>query len=854
MAFLDLPGLQRYDSKIKDYIAANEGVVEVATISALPDTGAAGKIYVCKANDTIYRWTGSGYTPVGSASSGTPFEGATETKNGAAGAVPGPLIADRDKFLKGDGSWSVVSNYENKTAAEGGTDVSLVTTGDKYIWNNKLSEHQSLDSCVKVTGTQDVGGSKTFTGSVTIKNSDVNPFIYFKGSGLSNNASSIFAADAESGESYGNTRMCIVEYSPTQDRTSVTGYGEYYYLPAVTTGIAESVSYNIITTKNITDIPNMTPASASAAGAVGLVPSPAAGDNLKFLRGDGKWVVPTNTTYSNMQGATSTAAGVAGLVPPPAAGKNQMYLRGDGQWFTPTNTTYDNFVGCTSSTAGTTGLVPAPAAGDQLKYLKADGNWGTPPNDNTYRAIKVNGTEKLSTSATTALNLAAGSNVSLSYADGTVTIAATNTTYSSQSAASGGTALSLVTTGEKYTWNNKASTDTKNTAGSTNTSSKIFLIGATSQAANPQTYSHDTAYVGTDGCLYSGGAKVLTAHQSLDSCVKTSGDQSVGGSKTFTSATYFGGTPVVRNAQVSPYLGLRGSGLGSINAYIYAMNSGTDADKFGCPQFYFYEYSPASDGNSRTSYYDRFALPAVAAGKTANNTYTILTTKERASSISAGSTSTNVPTSAAVASFVEGKGYVTSISTCLKTTGNWSMSGVLSITNSTASSSTTTGALKVSGGIGCAGYIYGSKVYNAVWNDYAECRQAYTDEPGYCVTETKNGVMAKSWERLQPGCKMTSDTFGTCMGETDEAKTPIAVAGRVLAYPYRDISEYHLGDAVCSAPDGKVDIMTRDEIREYPERIVGTVSEIPSYDVWYGGTKEDPKKIPVNGRIWIYVR
>ena len=29
------------------------------------------------------------------------------------------------------------TTYENKTAASGGTDVSLVTTGDKYIWNNK---------------------------------------------------------------------------------------------------------------------------------------------------------------------------------------------------------------------------------------------------------------------------------------------------------------------------------------------------------------------------------------------------------------------------------------------------------------------------------------------------------------------------------------------------------------------------------------------------------------------------------------------------------------------------------------------------------------------------------------------
>ena len=64
-------------------------------------------------------------------------------------------------------------------------------------------------------------------------------------------------------------------------------------------------------------------------------------------------------------------------------------------------------------------------------------------------------------------------------------------------------------------WVNNPNSDTKNTAGSTDTSSKIFLVGATSQATNPQTYSHDTAYVGTDGCLYSGGTKVLTAHQSL---------------------------------------------------------------------------------------------------------------------------------------------------------------------------------------------------------------------------------------------------------------------------------------------------------------------------------------------------
>lgn len=62
-------------------------------------------------------------------------------------------------------------------------------------------------------------------------------------------------------------------------------------------------------------------------------------------------------------------------------------------------------------------------------------------------------------------------------------------------------------------------TDTKNTAGSTDTSSKIYLIGATSQAANPQTYSHDTAYVGTDGKLYSGSKVVLTGGSNASSSV-----------------------------------------------------------------------------------------------------------------------------------------------------------------------------------------------------------------------------------------------------------------------------------------------------------------------------------------------
>ena len=48
------------------------------------------------------------------------------------------------------------------------------------------------------------------------------------------------------------------------------------------------------------------------------------------------WRADANTTYSAMTGATASAAGKSGLVPAPAAGENEKYLRGDGTYGTPT--------------------------------------------------------------------------------------------------------------------------------------------------------------------------------------------------------------------------------------------------------------------------------------------------------------------------------------------------------------------------------------------------------------------------------------------------------------------------------------------------------------------------------------
>ena len=147
------------------------------------------------------------------------------------------------------------------------------------------------------------------------------------------------------------------------------------------------------------------------------------------------------------------------------------------------------------------------------------------------------------------------------------------------------------------------------------------------------------------------------------------------------------------------------------------------------------------------------------------------------------------------------------------------------------------------------GTFRAGQVYGAVWNDYAEYRQTkkYV-QPGYCVIETGKGDLIKSSKRLQPGANIVSDTFGFAIGETEQTKTPLAVSGRVLAYPYEDRDSYQAGDPVCSGPNGTISKMTREEVREYPERIIGTVSEIPSYEIWGTGN------VKVNNRIWIKVK
>ena len=71
---------------------------------------------------------------------------------------------------------------------------------------------------------------------------------------------------------------------------------------------------------------------------------PAGGSAGKILGwasdGTAQWVDDKNTTYGAFKGATTSADGGNGLVPAPKIANKDQWLKGDGTWATPPNTTY----------------------------------------------------------------------------------------------------------------------------------------------------------------------------------------------------------------------------------------------------------------------------------------------------------------------------------------------------------------------------------------------------------------------------------------------------------------------------------------------------------------------------------
>lgn len=249
--------------------AATSSAAGKAGLVPAPAAGAQGK---------YLRGDGTWQTPPNTTYSN--MGGATSSAAGSAGLVPAPAAGKQASFLRGDGTWVVPTNTTYAKANT--TTLGLVMIG--YAENGK-NYPVELDGSGKMFVNVPWTDTNTTYGVVGANGS----------TGLVKNGSTVTSAS-------GYTACPIVSGVP-------------YYKDTNTT------------------YANMKAATASAAGAAGLVPAPAAGKQTSFLRGDGTWVVPTNTTYGL---ASTTANGLLRQL----NGSTSNFMRGDGTWATPPNTTY----------------------------------------------------------------------------------------------------------------------------------------------------------------------------------------------------------------------------------------------------------------------------------------------------------------------------------------------------------------------------------------------------------------------------------------------------------------------------------------------------------------------------------
>ena len=142
-------------------------------------------------------------------------------------------------------------------------------------------------------------------------------------------------------------------------------------------------------------------------------------------------------------------------------------------------------------------------------------------------------------------------------------------------------------------------------------------------------------------------------------------------------------------------------------------------------------------------------------------------------------------------------------------------------------------------------YISANAVLNGgAWNDYAEfIKSDISVSGGSVVCATNEGIQLSS-EKLQACPYVVSDTYGTLIGNSKDS-IPVATSGKVLV-KIENREKVKLGDCVCAGKDGCASIMTREEIINYPDRMLGVIYEIPNYETW--GT------ISVDNRVWIRLK
>lgn len=149
----------------------DDDILVYGSVEDFPASGQDGKIYYASAERKFYTWDGTDYEEydIDDSSLVYKIDDASGDSIDDADYIPYfDLSANTKKrILFSTIKTAMAAIYENKTAVEDGTALSLVTTGDKYRWDHKGDGAGTVTQIS--TGAGLTGGPVTTTGTIKVK-------------------------------------------------------------------------------------------------------------------------------------------------------------------------------------------------------------------------------------------------------------------------------------------------------------------------------------------------------------------------------------------------------------------------------------------------------------------------------------------------------------------------------------------------------------------------------------------------------------------------------------------------------------------------------------------------------------
>jgi hypothetical protein len=281
-----------------DAVTLSKATGGAAYTLALPAAAPAASTYL-KYDGTNYAWASAG-------SALTAFTGATSGANGTLGGVPAPQAGDQTKYLQGNGTWSAVSgsgsvatHYYIVSGADQTTTVYPYAI--QYTATNiPVIASGGISHPTPTTFVLPAGATYKCTASIAEIYTEYDFSarylrFYNNTTATSVGHSGMFMAPTQPGN-FSSTGVAVAYITATIATTiSVLFYttgdttNSTLILGSVTGGFSAGAWVTIETVSNNNAITAFTGATSVANGAIGYIPAPQAGDQTKYLCGNGTW-------------------------------------------------------------------------------------------------------------------------------------------------------------------------------------------------------------------------------------------------------------------------------------------------------------------------------------------------------------------------------------------------------------------------------------------------------------------------------------------------------------------------------------------------------------------------------------